>query len=57
MAMTTWSLILLLLGETHMLEECVEDKIHKYINRVSEQEIVLCAQIQIQMKMSQRQKH
>ena len=28
--MTTWSLIPLLLGETHMLEECVEDKIHKY---------------------------
>ena len=56
--MTTWSLILLLLGETHMLEECVEDKIHKYKkNRVSEHEIVLCAQIQIQMKMSQRQKH
>ena len=30
MAMTTWSLIPLLLGETHMLEECVENKIHKY---------------------------
>ena len=30
MAMTTWSLIPLLLGETDVLEECVEDKIHKY---------------------------
>ena len=57
MAMTTWSLIPLLLGGDQTARGmCRRQNTQIQRNRVSEHEIMVCAQIQIQMKMSHRQR-